>query len=350
MPRALLASTAMSDLTLSASPDFPGWLRRTGISLAFTTYQAGKAFFIGARPDGQLSVFERTFARCMGMWSDGQTIWMASHYQLWRFENQLKPGETHDGHDAVYTPLVGVTTGDLDVHDVTVDADGRVVFANTLFNCLATTSHFHSFKPLWRPDFISDLVPEDRCHLNGIAVRDGRPRYVSCVSTSDVVDGWRERRHDGGVIIDVETNQVVCSGLSMPHSPRWHDDRLWVLNSGAGYLGYVEDGRFNPVTLLPGYARGMAIVGHHAVVGLSRPRHNRAFTGLPIDDELAHHDLEPHCGLLVIDLSSGAVDQWLRIEGAVQELYDVVSLPEVSRPMALGFKTDAIQRMISIED
>ena len=337
------------DLSVSTSRHFPEWLVRHRISLAFTTYQAGKLFLIGTQANGRLSVFERTFSRCMGMWADGQTIWMSSSFQLWRFENQLDAGMIHNGYDAVYTPMAGHTTGDLDIHDVAVDADGEVVFVNTLFNCLASLSRTRSFLPLWRPDFISDLVPEDRCHLNGLALRDGRPRYVTAVSTSDVVDGWRDRRTNGGVAIDIDTGDVVCSGLSMPHSPRWHNGRLWLLNSATGYLGYVDESGFVPVTFLPGYARGMAIVGNHAVVGLSRPRESSTFSGLPLDGELSRRDAEPRCAVHVVDLATGDTVEWLRIEGVVQELYDVVALPGVVRPMAIGFKTDEIQRSISVE-
>ena len=131
-------------------------------------------------------------------------------------------------------PQVGYTTGDLDIHDVAVDAAGRPVFVATLFGCLATTSETHSFTPLWRPPFISKLAAEDRCHLNGLAMRDGAPAYVRAVAATDVADGWREHRRDGGVVIDVATNEIVCRGLSMPHSPRLHDGTLYVLNSGTG--------------------------------------------------------------------------------------------------------------------
>ena len=134
-----------------ASRQFTAWLHEQRVSLAFTTYQTGKLFLIGLQPDGRLSVFERTFNRCLGLWGDGQTLWMTSLYQLWRFENALQPGQTANGFDRVCVPQAGYVTGDLDIHDVAVDADGRVVFVNTLFGCLATTSEQHSFTPQWPP-------------------------------------------------------------------------------------------------------------------------------------------------------------------------------------------------------
>src|SRR5258708_22119121 len=156
---------------------------------------------------------------------------MSTLYQLWRFENALRPGFQHQGCDRLYIPKVGYTTGDLDVHDIAVEASGRVLFVNTKFGCLATLSERDSFTPLWRPPFVSRLAAEDRCHLNGLALEDGRARYVTAVSPSDVVDGWRDRRGDGGCVGEVTTNRTVAAGLSMPHSPRFHQGQRWVLNS-----------------------------------------------------------------------------------------------------------------------
>jgi uncharacterized protein (TIGR03032 family) len=196
------------------------------------------------------------------------------------------------------------------------------------------------------------MAAEDRCHLNGLAMDDGRCRYVTAVSTTDVVDGWRDRRRDGGVVMEIPSSQRIVEGLSMPHSPRLHKGELWVLNSGVGYLGRVDRarGRFEPMTFCPGYLRGLAFVGDYAVVGLSRPRHDKTFGGLALDEDLARRGVEARCGLQVIDLRTGDVAHWVRLEGMVSELYDVVILPGVERPMAFGFKTDEIQRTIAIGD
>jgi uncharacterized protein (TIGR03032 family) len=288
----------------------------------------------------------------MGLCADGATILMSSLYQLWRLENGLKPGQLHNGHDALFVPRTGYTTGDIDLHDLAVERDGRVVFVATLFNCLATLSQRYSFQPLWRPPFVSKLVPQDRCHLNGLALVDGRAAYVTTVSQSDVADGWRDKRKDGGCVVDIRSNQVVATGLSMPHSPRWYRDRLWVLNSGTGYFGYIDfnQSRFVPVAFCPGYLRGLTFVGDYAVVGLSRPRHEATFGGLTLQEELKSRNAEPQCGLQVIDLNSGDVVHWLRMQGDVSELYDVGALPGVARPMALGFKSDEIQRVLAVDD
>jgi uncharacterized protein (TIGR03032 family) len=302
-----------------------------------------------------LSVFERTLARSMGLAvsEDGRTLFLATQYQIHRFDNVLLPGQgSAEGYDAVYAPHAAWVTGDLDVHDLGLGSDGRPLFANTLFSCIATVSDGHSFRPVWKPPFISRLAPEDRCHLNGLAVEGGEARYVTAVSRSDVADGWRDRRSDGGILIDVASGEIVVAGLSMPHSPRLHAGGLWLMNSGKGEFGHVdiESGKFEPVAFCPGYARGLAFVGQHAVIGLSLARENRTFSGLPLDDALRARDTEARCGLAVIDLARGDVIAWVRIEGLVHELYDVAVLPNVRRPSLIGFKSDEVRYVISIDE
>jgi uncharacterized protein (TIGR03032 family) len=179
---------------------------------------------------------------------------------------------------------------------------------------------------------------------------DGKPRFVTAVSRSDVADGWRDLRRDGGIVIDVPENEIVCAGLSMPHSPRWYRGKLWLLDSGTGNFGYLDRAasRFEPVCFCPGYPRGLAFAGDFAVVGLSLPRENKTFQGLPLDEALRKRAAEPRCGLQVIDLRSGDAVHWLRLEGIVQELYDVVVLPGVERPSLLGLITDEIRRTLRV--
>jgi len=339
---------------LTSSRHFPEWLATTGVSLAFTTYQAGKLFLLGVRPDGRLSVFERTFARSMGLGvsADGLSLVLATQFQIHRFDNILPAGQfSPDGFDAIYAPHAGWVTGDVDAHDVGFASDGRPLFVNTKFSCLAAVSDSHSFRPIWTPPFVSRLAPEDRCHLNGLALEEGRPRFVTAVSRSDASDGWRDRRADGGVVIDVERNEIVAEGLSMPHSPRLYDGRLWLLNSGAGEFGFIDpqSGRFEALAFCPGYARGLAFVGRHAVIGLSMPRESRTFSGLPLDAALQARSTDPRSGLAIIDLDNGDMTGWVRIEGIVRELYDVAVLPGVRRPSLIGFRTDEVRYVLSID-
>jgi uncharacterized protein (TIGR03032 family) len=348
-PAAPATGTGLA-LELLASRQFPAWLAEQRLSLAFTTYQAGKLFLVGLRPDGRLAVVERTFNRAMGLCVHDRQLYLATLYQLWRFDDALEPGQAHHDHDRLYVPQLAWTTGDLDVHDLAVDGQGRVVFVNTLFSCLAEPSPGYSFAPLWQPPWITRLAAEDRCHLNGLALVAGRPGFATAVSRGDAAEGWRDRRRDGGVVARVPDGEVVLDGLSMPHSPRWHDGRLWLLDSGRGWLGHLDAdrGAFERVAFCPGYARGLALHGSFAVVGLSKPRGNRTFGGLELDEALRARDAEARCGLLVVDLRTGDAVHSLRIEGVVEELYDVAVLPGARRPTALGLKTDEIRRTLSL--
>ena len=216
-------------------------MRRNQVSIAFTSYQSGRLYLLGSDPNGRLSFHERIYQRAMGIVGNAQRLFMGGLYQIWRFENILGEGQlANNMFDRCYVPRNAQFTGAIDIHELGIRKDGTVIFVNTKYNCLCVPSVTHSFKVLWKPEFISKIVPEDRCHLNGLAMKDGKARYVTAVCKSDTIDGWRDRRHDGGVVIDIETNEIVCEGLSMPHSPRWANGKLWVLNSGTGYLGTVD--------------------------------------------------------------------------------------------------------------
>ena len=180
-------------------------------------------------------------------------------------------------------------------------------------------------------------------------------RIETHLKMSDILvelDGWRDRRIDGGIVIDVASNKVICTGLTMPHSPRWYQDKLWLHNSGRGELGYVDfqTGKFEAIAFCPGYLRGLAFWQNYAIVGLSKPRHgDRTFSGLPLDEILQAKDGKPRCGLMVVDLNTGAIVNWVRLEEKITELYDVQIIPDAKRPMALGFKTEEIAQLISLE-
>lgn len=336
---------------VSASRQFVDWMVEQDISLGFSTYQSGKVFLLGHNEKNRLSIFERSFQRPMGLWSNGQTMLMSSLYQIYRSENTLPNGQQSEGYDRLFVPKMSYITGDLDIHDLHLDTEtDQPIFINTLFSCLATTSKQHSFKPLWQPKFITQLAPEDRCHLNGLAIKDGKAAYVTAVAETNVTDGWREHRRDGGIVIDIETNEIVCRGLSMPHSPRWHNDRLWVTNSGRGEFGYVDfdTGTFQPVTFCPGFIRGVTMHGNYAIVGLSKAR-NKTFQGLELDERLEAEKISARSGIYVIDLSDGSTPHWLHTSGIVTELYDVIAMSHIKRPSLIGFQNDQIRRVISID-
>lgn len=331
-------------------------------ALSFTSYQSGSLYMLGCGPNGGAQLHQSAMPKPMGLVADGPgRLVLSAGAQIIRFENVLQPGQRiNQTYDACFMPRTQHVTGQLDAHDVGVMTGGELVFVNTRYNCLATVSPRHSFKPLWKPDFISEIVDEDRCHLNGLAMRDGKPAFVTAVSRSNTIDGWRDRRSDGGVVIDVETNAVVCEGLSMPHSPRWYDGRLYVLNAGTGEFGFVEFpepsakakssvGTFRPIAFCPGFLRGLAFHGRFAFVGLSRPRYQR-FEGLELDRRLKDADSEPWCGVQVIDLDKGSCVDWFRIDGNIGELYDVELVQGFACPMTVSPNSTDAATLITFDE
>lgn len=342
--QAVAGSPARDTTTFSQSAGLADLLAALDLGIAFTSYQSSLLYLLG-RMNGGLHLHQCAVHRPMGLARSGtHGLVLAAGHEIIRFENPLAPHErVNDVFDACYVPRMVHITGELDAHDVGIMADGEPVFVNTRMNCLARTDRRHSFAEVWRPPFISALVDEDRCHLNGLAMLDGAPAFVTAVSKSDTIDGWRDRRAGGGVVIAVADGRIVCEGLSMPHSPRLHNGELWLLNSGTGELGVVEGlesgmGRFVPRVFCPGFVRGLAFAGNYAFVGLSKPRYQR-FEGLELDARLQATDSEPWCGIQVIDLARGVCAEWFRIDGAVAELYDLEILPGVACAMAISQNT-----------
>ena len=342
--------TARTDISFSNG--LKPFLQSNQVSLAFTSYQSGNLYLFGPGTDEKLAMHQAAYPQAMGVVGNAHRIYLASHSQIIRLENVLGPRQiANSKHDRVYVPRNFQTTGAVDLHEIGVCADGKIVFINTKYSCLCEFSLTHSFRPIWKPNFISKLAPEDRCHLNGLAMDAGKPRFVSAVCRSDVVDGWRDRRHDGGVIIDIDTDDVIAQDLSMPHSPRLYAQQLWVANSGTGEIGHIDRDtkRFHPFTFCPGFIRGLAFVNGYAIVTLSKPRYKR-FDGLKLADTLEKRDADPWCGVQIISLADGSVAHWIRFDGAIQELFDVCVLPGVRDAITLGPQSVEIQNFITIEE
>ncbi|MEH6660587.1 MAG: TIGR03032 family protein [Parasphingorhabdus sp.] len=345
------AATEAGSIDISFSPGLSSFLKTNDISIGFTSYQTGRLYLIGHGPDGKLALHEAVYPQAMGVTGDASRIYLGTLTQIVRMENVLGPGQTaNQVHDKVYVPRNLQTTGNVDIHEIGIQDNGKIVFVNTRFNCLCEPSLTHSFKPVWKPEFISEIVAEDRCHLNGLAMVNGKPKYVSAAARSDVANGWRDHRDDGGLIIDVESNAILADGLSMPHSPRFHDDRLWLLNSGTGELGWLDpaDRSFVPLAFFPGFLRGLAFHNDHAFVTLSKPRKGH-FEGLALDGLLKEKDNAAWCGIQIVSQSTGKLAQWLRFEGAITELFDICVLPGVQNPITLGPNSVEIRDFLTIE-
>jgi uncharacterized protein (TIGR03032 family) len=312
------------------SASFVPLLQQLGISLLVSTYQAGKVLVVRAEGNG-LNTLCRDFEAPMGMAVKPDELMIGTRHHVWNYYSHQIPARLKPAgrHDACFLPRLGFVTGNIQVHEMAW-AGPEVWIVNTRFSCLCTLNGRHSFLPRWRPPFISTLASDDRCHLNGLGMRDGQPRYVTCLGESDTAGGWRANKARGGCLIDVYSGALLARELSMPHSPRWHLDRLWLLESGEGSLAVLDEngGRPHMVAQLPGFTRGMDFYGPIAFIGLSQVRESAVFSGIPLTERLE----ERVCGVWAVELTSGKTIGFLKFEGGVQEIFAVQVLPGVSFP------------------
>ncbi|MEA1673345.1 TIGR03032 family protein [Nitrospirillum sp. BR 11163] len=332
------------------SPGFATWLDEVGGSLVLSTYQSARLIFLYAA-EGRLHVLDRVVGTAMGLAVDQHKVWLGNKEQIWKFANTGPAIVNGQAVDALYMPRKGYFIGPCDTHDLIADAEFKgeryeLVFANTNFSCIAALDDQFNFRPLWKPDFISSVAAEDRCHLNGIGARDGRVVYATLCGRYDTTFGWRDAKNGGGFAVDVETGEILAQGLSMPHSPRWYRDRLWLLNSGGGQFGYVDGDRggFVAVAECPGFARGLSFVGDYAIIGLSQLRANSFASGIALNAKLQAGNIQQRCGLQIVDLRTGRNAHWLTISGPVTELYDVAFNASVRRPYCPGFREPELHR------
>ncbi len=317
--------------------NFSAILQELGISILVTTYQAGKLVML--RPDGErLNTHFRGFSKPMGLAVDGDRLAIGTSVEIWEYHNapavarRLDPPNTHD---ACFLPRSSVCTGDIQIHEMawghSRSNDPELWFVNTRFSCLCTRSPIHSFVPRWRPPFIAALAPEDRCHLNGLAMMEGRPAFVTALGTTDTPSGWRADKKSGGVVLEVPSGEVVARGLSMPHSPRFYGGRLWVLESGGGGFGCIDPdtGKYEAIAELPGFTRGLDFCGPLAFIGLSQVRESATFSGIAIAERPI---AERSCGVWVVNIETGQTVAFVKFEDALQEIFAVQVLPGVRHP------------------
>ncbi|CAI9405465.1 TIGR03032 family protein [Nocardioides sp. T2.26MG-1] len=322
------------------SASFPEVLGAAGCSLLVSTYQAGQLVAIGVH-DGRPTLSFRRFDQAMGIAVGPDRVAIGGKGQVWslRDHSELAPAiEPAGRYDRCWLPRTSVVTGSIQCHEVawgtTAAGDPDLWVVNTLFSCLAGLDSSYSFVPRWRPPFISGLAAQDRCHLNGVAMRDGAPAFVTVMAQTDEPAGWRAARNDSGAVLDVASGEPVTTGLAMPHSPRWQDGNLFVLNSGLGRLERVDPatGQRDAVAAVPGYARGLALHGGLAFVGLSKIRETAIFGGAPI---AAYHD-RLVCGVGVIELATGTTVATLQFDAGVTEIFDVQVVPGARCPTLAG--------------
>jgi len=339
-------------LQSTLSPNFPGLLANGGISLLVTTYQAGQ--LITLRHDGQgLNTHFCHFPRPMGLAADRGRIALGCDRVIHEYYNMPAiAARLQADHpitpDACYLPRQTHITGNIDIHEMSFADDDELWFINTKFSCLCTLEAGYSFRPRWRPPFITELAAEDRCHLNGLAMVNGRPKYVTALGTTNERQGWRNNKSSGGMLMDIENNEVICQGLSMPHSPRWYRDQLWVLESGKGSLAKVDvnTGELTTVATLPGFTRGIAFGGPLAFIGLSQIRESAMSSGLPITEQLT----ERICGIWVVNIETGQTVAHLKFQGEVREIFAVAILAQTRYAEVLPHDHELVSSAYALSD
>lgn len=328
---------------------FPEFLSKAGISLLVSTYQAGKLILL-RHQDGILNTHFVGMEKPMGIALQDAHLAIGSAFQLTHYYNmtQVAPKvEPVNSHDACYLPRETHITGNIDIHEMAFTDAGELWLVNTKMSCLCTLSPEHSVIPRWRPPFISAYDLSDRCHLNGLAMRDGQATYVSALGTSDSAAGWRKDKAAGGMLMDIHENKMIASGLSMPHSPRWYQDQLWVLESGAGSLATVDikSGELTTVVELPGFTRGLDFIGRYAIIGLSQVRETAVFAGLPLTERCQ----ERQCGVYIVDIIEKQVIAFVVFSGEVQEIFSVQILPS-SYPAILSMDDPLLRSSYSLPE
>lgn len=345
-----VSAPAAEPLRSVHTSNLPALFEQLQISLVVSTYQAGKVILV--RPDnGALNTHFRSFTRPMGIAADRARLTIGGTNMVWYYRNvpavatKLEPA---DKHDACYLPRRIHVTGDIDIHEMAYDHDDELWIVNTRFCCLCTVDGDHSFYPRWRPPFVSALSPEDRCHLNGLAMVEGHPRYVTALGETDTQGGWRKNKASGGVLIDVEHDEILLRGLSMPHSPRWYQDKLWLLESGQGSLAEVDlkTRTWRTVVEMPGFTRGIDFYGPLAFIGLSQVREKAVFSGFPLLDRLS----ERTCGVWVVHIESGQTIGFLRFESGVREIFAVQVLHGMQFPELLEWQDEKLSLSYVLPD
>jgi len=329
---------------------FIGFLAQENISLAFTTYEAGKLIIVGPGQSGA-TVTERNFERCMAMYTEGQDIYISTHHYILQLENALQPKQFWNGQwDRMYLPRSAFFTGGVDMHEIIRAADGHLYGVVTGHNCIARIEHgkYGAFSAYWKPPFIDAIVPQDRCHLNGFCVDENKElAYVSMVANTNVAGEWKKHRDDGGLLMDIRSNEVVASGLCMPHTPRLRDGKLWFLEAGKGYICTLDlkTGDVERVLWRPGFLRGLHFYKDYAFICSSAPR-DKTFEGLPLDGELKDRNEEPRCAIDIINLKTMEVECSAHITGHVKEIYDVAILQGCRQPLLHGFFGEEIRNIV----
>ena len=347
-----VAQVRRQAIEIAISDSMLDWVVNNKVNMLFSSLALSKLFCVGLHQDGKkLSIDESSFTRCGVLaQNDPYDLFVATRQKVWKCHNAVSRNRSLNGFERFYVPQQAWVTGAVRLQDLAVSSRGQIYFVNPLFSCVSTVSSTHSFVPVWKPAFVSELVSESRCFLSGIALEDDAPKYVTSYSSSDEKQGWKKHKSQG-VLLDVVTNEVIASGLNAPRCPRVHDNKLWLLESASGYLGFVDTrvGRFERMAFVPGFATGLAFIGRYAVVSAST---SAPTLGLTDSNEMLkscqQKNLSPSCGIFVIDTLSGETVAQVVFKSIVTDITSLVILNNVKHTAIVGPDSEDMNRIITI--
>ena len=322
-----MRTVQLLDFESSADDGFVGWLENTNRTVVVS--HSNKVLACGRDMNGELSIDQVMFDRVTGVCNaaDGSLL-IVAHHELWRMTDAVSPGDTSPtGADRWLMCRTARFVGGVRPADPVAVGDD-CWFVSVTLSAVCSLHETFSAHVRWVPEFISEVRPEMRCRLTGLGSRDGTPSVVTSASTSNVAGGWTDHKGSGGVLIDIATNEVLATGLSMPHSPRWYRGAWWLVQAGTGELGYIDGGKFVAVAGIDGFARGLCISDGIAILGGSGSRWDELVDGLPIGDRLRASGTPIESGVFMFDLDSGRRTGSLRLAGTAREIADIVVLAD----------------------
>jgi len=345
------------------SRGFIKWFEENNCSVMFTSYKTNRTYIMNVF-NNSLELRSALMARPTGITisEDTKTLAISNMGNIIRYTNS--GAGTFDGnkYDAMFYPVCWHINGDTDVHDLRINKSGQLYYCSSEYNCIAKTSSESTFNIEYTPPWITKTyseilkkeVPpaEDRCHLNGLVLDDatGLPRYVTAACNLNYEAAWRDHINKG-VLYDIKENKFITSGLSFPHSPRFYLGKLWVLESGTGYFGYIIDGKFQPKKFIPGFLRGLDFINNYAVVCASSDRHDAAFEHIPLGRILKSQSRDARVGIFIIDLDTYTIKEHFEFKkktnGTLPEMYDVIILPNICRPYINDLSAQSSKVIIS---
>ena len=334
---------ALAPFSCKYTPQIPQLLQQLNCSIAVSTYQAGKVVFISAKDENSIIQLPRNFEKAMGIAEDTTTdkIAIACKEEVIVFRNSKDLAHHYpkapNKYDALYLPRNTFHTGAIDIHDLNFGNNGELYAVNTLFSTIVKIDDNYNFTPYWTPPFIDKIASEDRCHLNGMAMENGKPKYATAFNNGNSPQSWREKVTESGIVIDVENNKIIAKGLAMPHTPRILNGELYLLLSATGELVKVntEDGSYEVIVKIDGFVRGMSFHKDYLFIGLSKLREgSSSFSKLPFAKKANE------AGIVVVHLPTKSIVGKITYLTSLDEIYDIHVLADKTRPNILNTLTD----------